>query len=88
MTDFISVTLLIVWLPATIAVYKTVRKLDDNSAFTDFIGSLMFWWLVLPVFVCRVAWLAAPLWVEQFVKWRRRKLEPERKSGLENGLYD
>lgn len=78
-----------VWLLATIACFQWARKKDENPAFMDFVGSLIFWPLILPACVVAAAIRTGWIYGARVVAWNDERKRPRQlRAGADNGLYD
>ena len=87
MIELKAVVTVTVWLLGAIGTFRAFHK--DENALADFIGALVFWWLVLPVLCVASAWRAGRIYGERFVHWNDQRKQPRTlRAGADNGLYD
>lgn len=78
----------VIWFFCGIATYRIIiTPSDDDPAdkFAAFLGSMAFWWFMLPIFLAVFTWQAAEYRYRQFQTSREKR---PLQSGTENGLYD
>lgn len=76
------------WLVCGIAQFHFLLpqvRTDGESKGAAFVGSLVFWPIMLPIFMLRIAWLAA---LERFEAMKDAREVKPLKSGTDNGLYE
>lgn len=78
--------LIFIWLLGTVAAFVIVRKRSDEPLFADAVGSLVYWWLILPVFMCGFAFESGKFYANKLTE--RRKEVPALRAGMDNGLYE
>lgn len=84
----VLILLAIIWIPATVATYKTLRPVDpEELPFTLAVGSFIFWWLMLPVILSVLAFRAGGYHFNRLQEARTARQRAFR-SGTENGLYE
>jgi hypothetical protein len=64
----------LIWALGTIGTYRAFHK--DENPLADFVGALVFWWLVLPVLCAASTWSAGRMYGERFVRWNDRRKRP------------
>lgn len=85
----ITIILIVIgWALGTAATFQILRpqvKAEGESYFPLIVGSLFWWWLLLPAFAIGWSFKAATYYVNRFVDSRSK---PPLRSGADNGLYD
>ena len=90
MAIFMLIGMILVWFLGTAATFVIVRsRPDEYSSFADFMGSLIFWPIMLPAFMVRAALRAGAFHGTQYIEWtKRRNSPPVLRAGADNGLYE